>query len=56
MRQVFQNLQSLFDDVVALATFNIRHEAHPAGIVLMLRIVKALRDWDVNALRCGLVD
>ena len=42
VRQILQNLQSLFDDPVALAVPYVDDETDPAGIVLVARVVKPL--------------
>ena len=43
MGQVFENLQSLADDVVRFLAFNVDHEANAAGIVFICRIIETLR-------------
>ena len=43
VRQVDQDLDALEDDVVRFAPFDVGDEADAAGVVLMLRIVEALR-------------
>jgi hypothetical protein len=40
--QVVQHLQGLLDNRMGLAAFDIDHKAHPAGLVLKLRIIKPL--------------
>ena len=42
MRQVQQDLNSLFDDVVTLLTANAGDKPDAAGVMLMRRIVEAL--------------
>jgi hypothetical protein len=43
VRQVEQNLDAFEDDVVRPLALEIRNEANSAGIVLVARVVKALR-------------
>ena len=43
MRQVDQNLDALENDVVRPLALEIGNEANAAGIVLVARVVKALR-------------
>jgi hypothetical protein len=43
VRQVDQNLDALEDDVVRPLAFEIRYEANAAGVVLLARVIKALR-------------
>ena len=43
VRKVDQNLYALDDDFVRFLTLDVGNEANSAGIVLMARIVKALR-------------
>jgi hypothetical protein len=39
MVQIAQNLNSLLEDLVRFAAFNINDEANAAGVVLELRVV-----------------
>ena len=41
--QIHQYLQSLVDDIMRAAPFDVGHEAHSAGFMLELRIIKPLR-------------
>jgi hypothetical protein len=43
VRQVDQNLDAFEDDIVRLLALEIGNEANSAGIVLVARVVKALR-------------
>jgi len=43
VREVDENLDAFEDDVVAFLAGNVRHKTNPACIVLVARIVKALR-------------
>ena len=43
VRQVDQNLDALDDDVVRLLALDVGDEADAAGIVLLARVVQALR-------------
>jgi hypothetical protein len=43
VRQVDENLDAFEDDVVRPLALEIRNEANSAGIVLVARVVKALR-------------
>ena len=43
MSQVDEDLNSLFDDLMALISTNAGDEAHAAGIVLVRRVIKTLR-------------
>jgi hypothetical protein len=43
VRQVDQNLDAFEDDVVRPLALEIRNKANSAGIVLVARVVKALR-------------
>lgn len=40
--QVFQDLQALLDDGVALAALDMGHEADATGVVLVVRVIQAL--------------
>ena len=42
MRQVHEHLNSFEDDVVGFTAFDAGHEADPAGIVFMARVVETL--------------
>ena len=42
MRQVDEDLNPLFDDVVGFLALDIGHKTHAAGVVLVARIVKPL--------------
>ena len=44
-----QDLKALADDVVALLAADAGHQAHAAGIVLMLRMVESLRVRDTTS-------
>jgi hypothetical protein len=43
MGEVDENLQALADDLVALFAADVRDKAHAAGIVLIARMIEALR-------------
>jgi hypothetical protein len=43
MRQVLQHLQAFGHDIVTFSAFNVRHKPHAARVVLVFRVVKALR-------------
>lgn len=43
--KVFKNLKCLFDDVVGFTVLEVHNKAHPAGIVLVSRIVQSLFLW-----------
>ena len=43
MGQIFEDLQTVLDDLAARPAFQIGDEADAAGIVLVLRIVESLR-------------
>src|SRR5208283_1541897 len=45
MRQVYQDLYAFEDDIVRLAPFDVHDESDAATVVLVLRVVKALRRW-----------
>lgn len=45
MRQILENLETLFDDVMAFPTLDIGDKAHAAGIMFMLWIVETLSCW-----------
>ena len=42
MVQVDKDIQGLADDLVGLLAFDVHEEPDPAGIMLMLRVVKSL--------------
>ena len=42
VRQVDEDLNALFDDVVGFLAFDVGDETHAAGIVLVARVVKSL--------------
>ena len=46
VRQVQQHLEALANDLVALLSADAGHQAHAAGIVLMLRMVESLPSRD----------
>jgi len=43
MRKVFENLDPLENDFVRTLAFGVNHKAKPAGIALVLGVVKSLR-------------
>jgi hypothetical protein len=45
MRQADQNLDAFANNVVAFLAFYAGDEAHPAGIVLVRRVIEALGGW-----------
>ena len=51
MGQVLQNFQALFDDIVAFPAFDIRHEAHAAGVMFVLGVVQTLGGGFVGKVR-----
>ena len=42
MRQVDEDLNPLFDDVVGFLALDIGHKTHAAGVVLVARVVEPL--------------
>ena len=49
--QVQQDLQRLLDDRVGLPALDVDHEAHAAGVVLELRVIKPLSDQGTSPWR-----
>jgi hypothetical protein len=45
MREVAQDLQTLFDDRVTLLTFNMGNKADAAGVVFLLWGIETLALW-----------
>jgi hypothetical protein len=43
--EVLEDQQALLDDLVALLPLDVRDEADAAGVVLIGRVVEALRTW-----------
>src|SRR5262245_45165795 len=48
MIEVFENLQSLLDDVVRALTLDVGNESNSTGVVLELRVVESLGTWDAS--------
>src|SRR6185312_11477188 len=42
VRQIDQHLNSLFDDLMTLLAANAGYKAHPAGVVLVRRVIETL--------------
>jgi len=45
VREIFENLQTLTDDVVRLLAFDVDHKADAAGIFFVSRVVEPLLRW-----------
>jgi hypothetical protein len=45
MREIFEDLQTLTDDIVRLLAFDVDHKADAAGIFLLPRVVEPLLPW-----------
>ena len=45
VREIFEDLQTLLDDVVRLLAFDVDDKADAAGVFLVSRVVEALLRW-----------